>query len=133
MSAKLAELLATLSEKHAELAESYAELSQQVGGEEDGDGKGKGKGKTPAKGAKEEDLPPPKGKGKTAAKGKAKEPTEDDVREVAKKVIDKHGKEKVVEILSEFGDGKLASVDETDYAACIEALNKALEEDDGDI
>lgn len=78
-------------------ADKYAELEAALG-EDEGD---------------DEDLPEPKAAtGKKAGKKAAKKLTEDDLRALAKKVIDKHGKDAVVEI---FG-GKLADVDEDDYA-----------------
>jgi hypothetical protein len=85
----------------------------------------------------DDDLPEPtapaaKGKAapaKAPAKtAKAKKVTEDDVRAKAKEVIEAHGKDAAVEILSEFGSGKLADVDEDDYAACLEKLQAKLDE-----
>lgn len=70
-----------------------------------------------------DDLPKAK-----AAKGKSKGPTEDDVRKVALKVLKKHGKDKVEEILG----GKLADVPEKKYAKMIAALEAALDEDADD-
>ena len=70
----------------------------------------------------EDDLPKAK-----AAKDK-KGPTEDDVRKVALKVVKKHGKDKVEEILG----GKLADVPEKQYAKKIAALEAALDEDADD-
>lgn len=74
----------------------------------------------------EDDLPDPKAAaGKTKSKSKTKAVTEAEVRAAAKKVIEKHGKEKVTEILG----GKLADVDEDDYAEKLAELEAAFEEE----
>lgn len=148
MSAKIAEALAKVAELHNNLGEAYTELSalydaeSAKGGKSGGDGaagKVSGKGDKAAVGSKgskaaavvdddDEDLPPPKAAGKAKPKAKAKAVTEDDVRAAAKKVIDKHGKDKAVEILG----GKLADVEEDDYAEVLAKLEAALEDGDGD-
>jgi hypothetical protein len=77
----------------------------------------------------EEELPEPTAAaGKTAAKktgGKKTKITEDDLRALAKQVIDKHGKDRAVEILG----GKLADVDEDDYAEKAAELQAAIDEE----
>lgn len=162
MSAKTAEALAKVADLHAQLAEAYTELSGSYDAETAKSGKAGGdgaagkvsgnsgkagvgpKGAAGSKGSKggegDDDLPQPTsaagGKGGNSGKGKAsnkKAVTEDDVRAAAKQVIEKFDKDTAVEILSEFGSGKLADVDEADYGACLKKLQaKLAEEDEGD-
>lgn len=148
MSAKLAEALSNVADLLAQAGEAFTELSALYetasaksgkSGDDGDSGKVAGRGGKAAVGSKkkaavaddDDDLPDPKaaaGKGKKG--GKAKKVTEDDVRAAAKKVIEKHGKEKVTEILG----GKLADVDEDDYAEKLEELEAALtEEEDDDV
>lgn len=93
----------------------------------------------------DDDLPEPTapaGK-KTAGKAAAAKPagkaakakkavTEEDVRAKAKEVIEVHGKDAVVEVLQEFGNGKLSDVSEDDYAPCLAKLQEKLDEVGGD-
>jgi hypothetical protein len=148
MSAKIAEALAKVADLHAQLAEGYTELSalydvdsaKSGGGSDDGTaGKVSGKGGKTAVASKtsggkgkpavddDDELPPPKAAAKKGGKAKAKV-TEDDLRGVAKELIEKlgekAGKEKVVEVLG----GKLADVEEEDYAEKLEGLQEALKE-----
>lgn len=142
MSAKLAEKMAEVADLHAQLGEAYTELSALFdaasaksgkSGDDAPAGKVSGRGKSSKVASKDDDdddddLPKAKaaaGKGK-AGKGKAKkEVTEEEVRKMAMKVVKKHGKEKVEEILG----GKLADVDEDDYADKLAELEEALAEE----
>jgi len=69
------------------------------------------------------------GASKAAAKPAAKsksvpkdEPTEDDVRTALKGLMDKHGKDKMVEALATVGAGKLGDVDESQYNELLENI-----------
>jgi hypothetical protein len=50
------------------------------------------------------------------------EPTEDDVRTALKGLMDKHGKDKMVEALATVGAGKLGDVDESQYSELLENI-----------
>jgi hypothetical protein len=140
MSAKLAEKLTEIGEQMAALGESFTELSAlyDAAGAKSGKSSGDGaagkvsgrKGSSKVESEDDDELPASKpAAGKKTTSKKAKKVTEDDVRAMAKKVIDKHGKEKVTEILG----GKLADVDEDDYAEKLAELEEALAEDDDDV
>lgn len=89
-------------------AEKFAELEAALEEEEEGE------------------LPDPKSAaGKAKKGGKAAKVTEDDLKKLAKQVIEKHGKDCVVEILG----GKLADVDEDDYAEKLAELQTKLDEE----
>jgi hypothetical protein len=152
--AKIAELHSNLGEAYTELSGHYDAESAKGGkaGNNAAAGKVSGQGNKAAVGPKgkaaaavdeDDDLPEPtapKGKagaaaGKTAKAaagktGKAKAVTEDDVRAAAKALIDAKGKDAAVEVLSEYGNGKLADVEESDYPACMAALQAKLDEED---
>jgi hypothetical protein len=159
MSARLAEALAKVADLQAQLGEAYTELSalydvESSKGGKQGDngaaGKVSGPGNKAAVGSKgkaagkvtpddDDDLPEPtapsgkKAGGKKAGGKAATKLTEDDVRNAAKKVIEKCGKDKAVEILNEFGGNRVADVDEENYAECVAKLEAALEDEDEDI
>lgn len=140
MSAKIAEQLAIVADLYTQLGEATQELSalydaaSAKSGKAGDDGAASkvsgrsGKAGVASKkgGGDDDDLPDPKaaaGKSKPAGKSAKKKVTEADVRAMAKKVIEKHGKEKVTEILG----GKLADVDEDDYADKLAELEEAFE------
>jgi hypothetical protein len=142
MSAKIAEKLAEVAALHAQLGEAYTELSALYDAESAKSGKsgdGGAASKVPRKGGKagvasskdggdEGDLPEPKAAAGKKKPGGKKKVTEDDLRAAAKALIEalgeKKGKAKVVEILG----GKLADVDEDEYADKLEELQAALPE-----
>lgn len=146
MSAKIAEQLAVVADLHTQLGEAYTELSSLYdvasaksgkAGDDGASGKVSGRGGKTAVAPKgkgrtaegdDDDLPDPKPAASGKKGAKAKKVTEGDVRAMAKKVIEKHGKEKVTEILG----GKLAEVDEDEYAEKLAELEAALEEDGDD-
>lgn len=145
MSAKLAEKLAEIAELYTQLGTAHEELSALYdaasaksgkSGDDGDSGKVSGRGGKAAVGSKktggktppvdddvDDELPAPKAAAKT--RGNKKKVTEAQVREAAMKVLKKHGKDKVTEILG----GKLAEVDEDDYAEKLKELEEALEEE----
>lgn len=139
---EIGEAMAALGELFTEASALYDAASAKSGTASDDGATGtvSGRGRkagavAPKKGVDpddDDDLPPAKpaaGKKPAGKKAKKEEVTEDDVREMAKQLIEKlgnkAGKAKVLDILG----GKLAEVDEDDYADKYAELKAAVEED----
>jgi ATP phosphoribosyltransferase len=106
-----------IAEKLNEIGEAFMALSTLflVGGD---------KADTPARTAK--------AAAKSSAKSKpvsepTDEPTEDDVRTALKALMDKHGKDKMIEALGTVGAAKLVDVDESQYTELLETVQGLMD------
>lgn len=71
----------------------------------------------------------PAAKSKPVSKPADDEHTEDDVRTALKGLMEKHGKDKMVEALELVGAGKLADVDESQYGELMGVVEGFMEEE----
>lgn len=156
MSAALAEKLAEIAEAHATLGALYMEVSALYDADSAKSGKSnndapagkvsgsKGKAGVASKakpvedaGEDDDDLPPAKPagtKGKPAVKArpKAAAVTEDDVRAAAQALIKAKGRQAALDVLGEYSAGKIADLEEGQYAEVKEALEAATADEDDD-
>ena len=154
MSAALAEKLAEIAEAHATLGALYMEVSALYDADSAKSGKSnndasagkvsgsKGKAGMASKAkpvedaGDDDDLPPAKPagtKGKPAVKSRPKASvTEDDVRAAAQALIKAKGRQAALDVLGEYSAGKIADLEEGQYAEVKEALEAATADEDDD-
>lgn len=107
--------IATLADQFDQLSALFLAISGTFRPAESGGGKAGGDGKA-GKAVR----------GKPAAANGDDEITEDTLREKLTAIAEKHGKDRVAEVLAEVGAGRLSEVEEESYADLAEACDKVL-------